>query len=349
MSIFNEGGPLRGRRVSNDVHEFSIALPVDADGLLGRQCPEGECSPGYFKIKPGTGPEGLSECNCPYCGRRGDTSEFHTEEQTRYAADLVEREAMQGIEREFAKALGLGPGRRRVMDGGILSIEVSMKGAPPRHVAQPREEVLRRDLTCEHCTLEHAVYGLATWCPDCGKDVFVGHVRRELATVRAIVDDVRDREARLGVRAAVRDVENALEDAVSVFEYSLRAIIRRSLVARLSREEAEHRVTAIGNGCQNLQRAEIEVREKLGLELFHGVEPARVSAIRVTFEKRHAITHHLGVVDRRFLDRVRDGGELGREVWVTEEEVREHLDFVEAIISSCAARAFPEPQLAPAS
>jgi ribosomal protein S27E len=52
-------------------------------------------------------------------------------------------------------------------------MEMSYK---PGHLPQIRptiEEELRRDVTCPKCGLEHAVFGLASWCPDCGAIFFL--------------------------------------------------------------------------------------------------------------------------------------------------------------------------------
>ena len=34
---------------------MNVPLPEDADGRLARACPHDDCSPGYLKVKPGTG------------------------------------------------------------------------------------------------------------------------------------------------------------------------------------------------------------------------------------------------------------------------------------------------------
>jgi hypothetical protein len=40
-----------------------------------------------------------------------------------------------------------------------------------------------------------------------------------------------------------------------------------------------------------------------------------------TFEKRHPITHNLGVIDRKYLERMRSAEHEGREVMVTPDEI----------------------------
>ena len=69
---------------SNGRETFTITLDPDADGYVGRQCPALECEK-YFKITLGTGLRGVTHCLCPYCGHRGERTDFHTREQVAYA------------------------------------------------------------------------------------------------------------------------------------------------------------------------------------------------------------------------------------------------------------------------
>lgn len=79
---------------------------------------------------------------------------------------------------------------------------------------RPVEEELRRDLRCNACGLDHAVFGLATSCSDCGQDMFLQHVAAEFGVIDKILSDAPDRRQRLGPRVAARDLDNALEDVL---------------------------------------------------------------------------------------------------------------------------------------
>lgn len=48
---------------------FTIQLPTDGNGLVGRQCTKNDCNK-YFKVKPGTGLSKPTQAFCPYCGQR---------------------------------------------------------------------------------------------------------------------------------------------------------------------------------------------------------------------------------------------------------------------------------------
>lgn len=87
-------------------------------------------------------------------------------------------------------------------------------------------------ILCPHCTLDQTVFGLATWCADCGADIFLTHFDGELAVTRLMVDDIERRKESLGSRVAAKDLENCLEVVVSAFEAAVKAVTRRAPAKR---------------------------------------------------------------------------------------------------------------------
>ena len=218
--LFKEGGPHRIKNTGRDQNLFSISIPEDIDGRIARECPDGKCSPGEFKVTLGTGiTDDQDVVYCPYCKGEADPSDYSTKEQIRYAKDVVINEATQGVERMLKDVLRLDSiGKRNLTSGGLIDISMEMKPSQKKHVRRPYAELLRRDVICPNCTLDHSVYGLATWCSDCGNDIFTTHVLGEIEVVRTILSDVPRRLDKFGPRIAQNDLENALEDLVSIFE-----------------------------------------------------------------------------------------------------------------------------------
>jgi len=136
--LFREGGPHRIRHTGGDTYEMRVSIPTDDEGRTARECPDEACSPGYFKVKGGTGiTEGQEIAFCPYCRHEGDPSDYYTKEQVRYAKDVAEREAMNGVEDMLKDALGLGSTGKRKLGGGLLSIEMSMQPFQKPPVRRP--------------------------------------------------------------------------------------------------------------------------------------------------------------------------------------------------------------------
>ena len=204
------------KNLGNDQFRMFFTIPIDAEGRMARECPNTGCSPGYFKVKPGTGITTKQlVAYCPYCRRSAEPDDFSTREQVRYARDLVMREAQKGLQSVMKDALGIGASGKRKFGSGAVSMELSFKPGALLHVRRPFEDEIRRDVICPRCSLDQTVFGLAAWCADCGQDIFMVHVAAELDVTRLMVGDVARREEVLGKRVAAKDLENCLEDAVS--------------------------------------------------------------------------------------------------------------------------------------
>lgn len=334
-SIFNEGGPYGVRRTGGDQYTFNILIPKDEHGRIARQCPDERCSPGYFKVKSGTGITGGQEVAfCPYCRHSAEPGDFKTEEQLRYAKDVVLREAHKGVQDMMGNALGLGPSGSKKLGGGFLSIEMTYKPGSLPQVRRPIEDEIRRDVVCPHCGLDHAVFGIAVWCADCGQDIFLTHVQTEFAVISAMLSDIDRRQTALGHRVAARDLENCLEDVVSIFEAVLKALVTRHLKEAGATEEGIQSFLKkkIKNAFQSIDRCVEILKTEFDLDLFEGQSPDACRLLKDTFERRHPITHNLGIVDKKYLERVLSGDQEGREVRVSKVEVEVAIPTVLQLI-----------------
>lgn len=339
--LLREGGPLGIRRTGRDRFEASVPLPKDAAGRLARQCPDSACAPGYFKVRAGIGQSGpeYTTAYCPYCRHSAASNEFATAEQMRYARDHLMNEARSGVDRMVRDTFRLGRSGRRTIGGGLLSIKLSYKPSHRMPVRRPREEPLRRDVVCPACGLDQSVYGLATWCAGCGEDIVLAHVAAEFEVVRKMLGDVERRHEQLGVRIATKDLENALEDVVSIFEAVVRILVRRAM--KLSGTDADaidKALQGFGSGFQSVTRTTAFLKNRLGWEPIPGLPAAEAEQLTRIFEKRHPITHNFGVVDRKYLARVVSRGREGREVIVTSTEILEAIALCEGAFAAIAAQ-----------
>lgn len=85
----------------------------------------------------------------------------------------------------------------------------------------------------------------------------------------------------------------------------------------------------IGNSFQSTKRS----KEQL-LKLF-GYSPTQLDLwdrLGGCFEKRHPVAHNLGVVDRKYLERVQRAEREGREVRISEKEVAVLLEDINSAI-----------------
>lgn len=328
--LLPEGGPHNIRRTDAGDYQFSIGIPTDDAGMVGHACPDEECAPGYFKIRLGTGLTGEQPVACcPYCRHPGALSDFHTKAQKDYAVGILTQEVLQGISRKLGKAVS----------GGLFTLKMGARAPVP----PPLEEELSRELVCPSCTLEHAVYGLAFWCPDCGADVFLTHIQREIGSIQEMIAVIPARRTALGTRVAARDVENALEDVVSVFEAAGKQVLGRWL--RDSGKSREQVAGLLGrrvrNQLQNIGTASTVFTDLCGFDPLAALETSERDSLEGAFAKRHPITHNLGVVDRKYLARARTLAEEGRELRVTPEEVSQAADIAFRVIKSLHEHLYP--------
>ncbi|MEF8758753.1 MAG: hypothetical protein V5B36_03220 [Candidatus Accumulibacter sp. UW25] len=321
-SFFREGGEMKTTRIGRDQYQMTVSIPPDAEGRIARECHAENCSPAYFKVKSGTGLIDQQNAFCPYCHHEDEPQAFASSEQLRYAKDIVLREAHQGVARMLKNALGLDASGRKAITSGLISIEMSLKDSQKPHVFRPVEDEVRRDVVCPHCGLDQSVYGLATWCADCGKDIFLTHVEAECSVIRIILSDVDRRREALGPRIAARDIENCLEDTVSIFEAVLRILVRRHLVLQgTSILAIDKFFRKTGNAFQNLERSAEIFKQELQISLLDCLTNEESRMLGDAFNKRHPITHNLGVVDRKYLERALSAEDEGKEVLVSQEEV----------------------------
>lgn len=147
MKLFSEGGPLNVRHRGGDQYDMSVSIPNDADGMTARECFESSCSPGYFKVKGGTGLQGQATAFCPYCRGEKEPNGFITEAQLEYAKALVKREAVRGIQNALGSIFKNSPRPNR---NSFLTVSWEYKPGSLPFVASPAEESLKREVTCPH-------------------------------------------------------------------------------------------------------------------------------------------------------------------------------------------------------
>ena len=344
-SLFPEGGPLNVQRTGRDDYSMRIPIPTDALGRIARECPVAECSPGYFKVTPGTGiTEDQTTAYCPYCRHAAEFAEFQTEEQVRFAKDMMIREAHKGIDRMFQDTLGFGPSGRKRIEGDFLSMEMTYKPGTLPNVRNPFEEEIQRDIVCPHCGLDHVVFGLATWCGACGQDIFLTHVRAEFDVVQKMLGDIARRQEALGPRVGARDIDNALEDVVSIYEATLKAMIDRRL--RMNDLPEEEILTVlrknVGNRCHSVHGSGKVIAKLFQVTVFDSLSEDERTTLAQTFEKRHPITHNLGVVDRKYLEHAISAEREEREVRVTPDEITGAIDSCLRVFDSLQMQLFSE-------
>lgn len=291
---------------------FQVEIPVDDEGFLGRECPNSECL-GYFKIEPGTGLEGENlRCRCPYCGFVGDHQDFWTQDQIEYVTSVLGKAVADELSQALKKL------ERKPQRGELFSIgiEVETKPYPIQYYA---EKELERDLICDNCTLHYSIYGVFGFCPDCG----VHNSWQIFQASRDVVERMLEMAGPAEPEIARQLVENAVEDAVSIFDGYGRELCRVNAEDATTPDRVRHM------SFQNINRATKILEQEFDIDLSAPLEEEEWRRLKIGFEKRHVLAHRMGVIDERYVERTGASEELiGREVPLNAEEVEAMLGSV---------------------
>ena len=299
----------------DQLNNSSFELPADDDGFTGRECPNSDCE-GYFKIVFGTGLDGDDlPCHCPYCGHTDQHDQFFTQRQIKYIESVVTREFADALHNELK---GLEFEVKPEGDFGIgLSVKVERGPSVPIH--HYREEELETDLICKVCTLRYSVYGVFAYCPDCGQHNSLQILETNLAVIDKMVALARKVDSEISERL----IENALEDCVSSFDGFGREL------CRVNADKALDPKLVSRFSFQNLSNARDRVLEQFRFDLAGSVSQETWREAATLFQKRHLVTHKMGVVDQGYVSRSGDSGAvIGRKIVVTPDEVRSLADSI---------------------
>lgn len=294
--------------------QFSITLPTDEDGYLGRECPNEDCK-GFFRIVPGTGLKGVTACRCPYCGHKANQSDFVTQDQIAYARSVAARKITDAIVKDL-KSLEFD-----IRPRGKVGIGVSLKveSGRPYPIHWYREKALETHIQCVHCTLRYAVFGVFAFCPDCGQHNSLQILRKNLELVVKMLHMASSDDTELGEHL----VENALEDCVSVFDGFAREICRINAPTSIDPDAIR------GVTFQNLAVARQKVRTLFKLDLAAGLTDQEWEMATTAFQKRHLLAHKMGVVDKEYIQKSGDAHAIaGRKIKIDANEVRQLVQIV---------------------
>lgn len=297
------------RNIERFPKSMSIDIPLDADGYLGRECPQKDCE-GYFKIRPTTSKraEGGS-LHCAYCGHCGRMDSFWSKAQIEYAKSIALRMFTDALHKDLKSF------EFEHKPQGLLGIGISLKVEPHRPVLirHYQEESLETAVACENCGLEYSVFGVFAFCPDCGSHNSTAILKANMVLVAKQVALAKT----LDDNALVAHlIEDALENCVSSFDGFGREL------ARLHSGQSSDPEKAKCMSFQNLERAARSVSTLFGVDLKSGLRSADWQTTHIAFMRRHLIAHKSGVIDQQYLKATGESASLlGRRVRIDAAQV----------------------------
>lgn len=286
-------------------NQFSIPIPRDENGYLGRECPECER---YFKITPGTGLTGDDlPCHCPYCGHSAPQDQFFTKAQIEYAKSVAINKVTGAVIKDL-KSLEFNH-RPKGPFGIGFSMKVEGRPRPIRHYSDLE---LEEEVVCDHCTLRYTVYGTFAFCPDCGQHNSLQILEKNLAVAQKQLDLAASVDGDLSAQL----VADALENCVSAFDGFGRE------ACRVSFSKASDPTKASAISFQNLAGAQKNVLALFGVDITAALSATDWTFACRCFQKRHLLAHKMGIVDDAYIKATSDGhATVGRKISIRPEEV----------------------------
>ena len=263
---------------------------------------------------------------CPYCGHEGDRQQFFTPEQVEYAKSLILRHITGMFQQQLKKL------ERRPDPHAFLSIGISVTPGALPEISTYEENRLKQHVVCPHCHANYAVYGVSFTCPRCGEGTLLWHLESTEHEIHALLDMPDEILAQLDARSQEKLIEHALEDVVSFWEGYLKSLYRHAVRRRYDPDKAAQLERQIGTTFQRLPGATERFSKDLGIDILADAAPDDIELLTRVFNKRHVLSHNLGLVDERFLAQTHMAQQVGQEIEVTREEALRALAVVNRVL-----------------
>lgn len=323
----------------SNTHNISVPISRDEQGMIGRECNNPDCKK-YFKVRPDTGIIDNPVMFCPYCGYRGSPREFFTEEQIEYAKSIALRHVTDIIGQELKKI------ERHSFKGPFFSMDIKIKStpAPIRYYV---EKQLQEDVICENCGCEYAIYGMFATCPDCGMHNLFQMFYKNLNLVKKQIELEDELYKRFGntdrtsIDALMKDlspklVEDACENTVTTFEVFCKEVYNR----RKDRVVNPSMILS-GNPFQSLDKTKDIFLSQFKLDVFLCLSAGEIDNLYLLFNKRHILTHNLGIIEQKFLKNTGlQKSILNHKVDISKKEVFSSLESLKKIAESIKGNLF---------
>jgi hypothetical protein len=311
------GARIAGRQ--GETFNLSVEIPTDDDGFLGQQCPSCRA---LFRLDADDYealPDDI-ELWCAYCGGRGDTGDFLTEQQMDRIQSAVGDLGEQIIGNALDEIFGGIARKSRSRPRHGFGIEVTYKSTPfsPKALPGIDEEALVRVRNCVRCSLRYAVFGEHRFCPSCGP----------LPSTVVAFDALAAETARLDAFAALpppvaaglreqgvfnRLWVDTLENLVGIVEVLAGNLFKDAV------PDAALKLRKKGNIFQRLDGM-------AALFVSEGYEDLRTAVGDVTWSRlvdvwaiRHLFTHNDGIVDAKYVTKApHSTAQLGQRLTVTD-------------------------------
>jgi uncharacterized Zn finger protein (UPF0148 family) len=299
---------------TEDGFKLSLSMPQDENGLMMLACPREQDHRFAVRIKF-EGPD-ADEIHCPYCGHRDYANEFLTDDAKRRLQEAAQAATILFVQQQFA--------------GSGFRFEPSPM---PQTIFTYEQEKTRRTMHCDRCNEPVAVFGMAMFCPGCGRNApaaeFAEMLEVERRTISALTALPTDMRADMEAGGSLGRI---LDDSVKNTGGALEVFLKAVFYERVPNAETVLKAAKMqGNVFQRLGDVETLYRNHLAIDL-PVVLGADWSTLLESMAARHVLVHTSGIVDQKYLDRVPGSAlRIGQRITVSTTQVDSLLDAASAL------------------
>lgn len=341
MSIWHDLNRFKTGRTTDGHELFSIPLTPDKEGMVGRECPEPDCEPKYFKIYVGVKKTNQAKkpkkqaikekLYCPYCGFKNHINLFPTRDQVEWIKSMIFRDVSKTFDNMLRKTIGSTNSRSR---SGFFNVRLEYKSGRIPNIRNYAEKELQRVVDCDQCGKKYAVYGIAKFCPWCGMGNLKVHLKRSIEIIKSLLEFQDEIIKKKGKESGYHLLGNCLEDCVSLFEGFMKLIYKQFLEKKYDKLECSNKIAKIHNSFQNLSKTRKIFKKELDIEVFSNINKKEFDFMDFQFAKRHVITHNLSLVDKKFKTQVNTWQASGQDINLKAIDITQLLNLIGKVIES---------------
>lgn len=307
---------------------ISIPIAIDKEGYIDKQCPSEQCL-FYFKVYAEDWKNIFKEeaVYCPRCRHEQSAKNWFTEEQCKHfkneAGNFVSSQIHNALVHD-AKSFN-----NKFRSSGFLTISMKTTGTSRSYILPaPATEELRLKITCEKCTANYSVIGVAYFCPCCGYntvernfDGSLERIKRKVTSTALTVKYVLEQNAEYDESIAQYQdiIESGISDCVSAFQ---------SFAENLFNSVLNHPPVPF-NAFQRLKQGSELWRQILGEGYENWLSIGELEELNVLFQKRHILEHKNGIIDEDYIKKSFDTTyKVGQRVVIKENDILRMLRLV---------------------
>jgi hypothetical protein len=315
--------------------EFNIPVQLDERGYYDRACHNQKCL-GHFKVMFEDWKNKIAEgpAFCPFCRHQAPAEDWNTQGQQEYFVSAARAEMSRLVNSALER--GVRRTQPQHFGGGLLGVSLKLSFTPgtiPPVIPTQASTAFRQDFTCEACACRYTSVGASFFCPACGHNSAVSCFDNTLETVRRTIEALPELRVKLeetaGADAAKDTTRQLLEDQfprlVGAFER-----VNEALFEKLP---SSQQITLKGAVFQRIDDAASAWQAASGRSYGDFLDSAELSRLKLSFQRRHVLSHRQGVVDQAYLDRSGDHAyAVGQRLVVHDQDVMELIRLLSKLV-----------------